>query len=113
MKKIDISIIFNIMMLIFLLATFYWQYEYLLVTRIILIVFTLFHLLFEVKKDYFSRRKTIFIIFSVISIIALIISILIDNSSPNNVINNRDYLIPVFVIILIASMYKELYDKNR
>ena len=67
----------------------------------------------EIKKECFSANKMMFIIFSVISIIALIISILFDNTSANSVINNRVFFIPIFVFILIVIMYKDLYDKNK
>lgn len=113
MKKINISIILNIIMIIFLLATFYWQYEQLFVTRITLIIFALIYLLFEIKKRYISRNKTIFIIFSTISLISVIISIIVDNYSVNDVTSNRDYLIPVFIFSLIAIMYKDLYPKKQ
>jgi hypothetical protein len=112
MKKINISIILNIIVLIFLLATFYWRYEQLFVTRIILIIFALIYLLFEIKKEDISRNKTIFIIFSMFSLITIIISIIIDNSSLNNVIDNKDYLIPLFAFILISIMYKDMYIEN-
>jgi hypothetical protein len=112
MKKINISIVLNIIVLIFLLATFYWQYEQLFVTRITVIIFALIYLLFEIKKEYILRNITIFIIFSAISLIAVMISIFVDNSSVNDVINNRDYVIPVFTFILIAIMYNDLYAKN-
>lgn len=113
MGKINISIILNIIVLVFLLATFYWQYEQLFVTRITLIIFALIYLLFEIKKESISKNKTIFIIFSAISLIAVIISIIFDNSSLNSAINNRDYLIPVFTFSLISIMYKDVYTKNQ
>ena len=113
MKKLNISIILNVVFFIFLLATFYFQYEQLFVTRITLIVFALVHLFFEIKKDYILRNKTIFIIFSAISFISVIITVIVDNSSVNVSINNRDYLIPIFTFILIAIMYKDLYTENQ
>ncbi len=113
MKKFNISVILGVIFLIFLLATFYWRYEHLFVTRITLIIFALIYLLFEIVKEYILRNKTIFIIFSAISLITVMISIIVDNSSLNNAINNRDYLIPVFTFILIATMYKDLYTENQ
>ncbi|MCM3723990.1 hypothetical protein [Solibacillus isronensis] len=113
MKKINMSIVLNIIMIIFLLATFYWQYDQLFVTRITLVVFALIYLLFEVKKEYISKNKMVFIIFSAISLISIIISIIIDNSSVNNVPSDRDYLIPVFTFTLIVIMYKDFYAKKQ
>lgn len=112
MKKINVSIILNLIALLLLFATFFLQYEYLFVTRIVLIVFTIVFLVIEIKKEYFSANKMIFIIFSVVSIIALIVSILFDNNSANSVTNGA-FFIPVYVFILIGSMYKDLYDKNK
>ena len=66
----------------------------------------------EIKKEYFSSNKMMFIIFCVISIIALIVSILFDNTSANSMTNNRVFFIPVYVFILIGIMYKDLYDKK-
>ena len=89
MKKINVSIILNLTVLLFLFATFFLQYEYLFVTRIVLIVFTIVYLVIEIKKEYFLANKMMFIIFSVVSIIALIVSILFDNTSANSVTNKR------------------------
>ena len=103
------SILISISMLIFLIATFFWQEQPLFITRLILIIFTSIYLLFEIKKDYISKNKMLFIIFSAISMIALVISVLIDNASENN---NRDYLILIYIYILIVIMYKDLYKKT-
>ena len=54
-----------------------------------------------------------FIIFSVVSLIALIVGIIVDNASANSVINERVLLIPVFVFSLIGIMYRDLYDENK
>lgn len=112
MKKINLSVILNVLVLVFLVSTFF-KYEFLFITRSILIIFTFICLLIEVKKDYFSRNKAIYIIFSIVSIIAIIASILIDNSSEGNITGNKDYLIPIFVFIYIATMYKDLYGNNK
>lgn len=113
MKKINISAILTLAFLAFLVTTFFLQYEYLFITRSILIIFTIIFLLIEIKKDYFSKNKAIYIIFSVVGIIALIASILIDDSSMDTIISNRDYLIPIFVFIFIVTVYKDLYEKNK
>ena len=116
MKKNNVSIFsitLNLIVLLFLFSTFFLQYEDLLVTRIVLIVFATVYLVIEIKKEYFSESKMIFIIFSVVSLIALVVSILIDNISANSLTNERVFLIPVYVFILIGIMYKNLYDKNK
>ncbi|WP_438298395.1 hypothetical protein [Sporosarcina sp. FA15] len=113
MKKINFPIIFNLIVLLYLFATFFLQYEFLFITRIVLIVFTIVFLVIQIKKEYFLVNKMIFIIFSVIIIIALIVSILFDNTSENSLTNNRFFLIPVFVFTLVGIMYKDLYDNNK
>lgn len=116
MKKNNVSIfsiILNLLFLLFVFASFFLQYESLFVTRIVAIVFAVVYLVIEIKKEYFSEKKMMFIIFSVLSLAALIVSILVDNISANSVTNERAFLIPVFVYLLIVSMYKDLYDKNK
>lgn len=99
-------------MILFLLATFYLQYDYLFVTRIVSIVFAIGCLVIEIKKEYFSSNKMVVIIFSVISIVALIVSVVFDNTSVNGLTNERVFLIPVFAFILIVIMYKDLFDEK-
>lgn len=113
MKKINIPIILNVAALIFILATFYWGTEQLFITRLVLIFFAFVYLLYEIKKDYISKNKMLFIIFSVVSLIAVTISILADNSSLNNAIDNREYFIPLFTYALIVIMYKDLYTESE
>ena len=116
MKKNNVSIfsiILNLIFLIFLFATFFLQYEYLFVTRIVSIVFATVYLVIEIKKEYFSENKMLFTIISVVSIIILIISILFDNISANSATNYRVFFIPVYVFILIGIMYNDIYDKNK
>ena len=113
MKKINVSIILNLIVLIFLFATFFLQYEHLFVTRIVLIVFAIVYSVIEIKKEYFSANKMIFILFSVVSIITLIVSVSFDNTSANGLINYREFFIPLYVFVLIAIMYKDLYDENK
>lgn len=98
--------------LLFLFATFFLQFEYLFVTRIVLIVFTIVYIVIEIKKEYFSANKMIFITFSVVSMIALVVSILFD-TSVNSLINNKVFLILVFIFILIGIKHRDLYDNNK
>lgn len=114
MKKNIVSLFFNLIVLLFLFATFFLlPYDYLFVTRIVLIVFTIVFFIIEMKKEYFSANKMVFILVSVVSIIALIISISFDNTSTSSVMNNREFFIPFYVFILIVIMYKDLFDKNN
>ncbi len=105
--KINFSIIFNLIIFLLLFITFFTSYEYLFITRVILLIFTITSLIIELKKDYFIKNKNIFFIFNTVIMICLIISIFIDDSS-----NNKIFLIPVFMFILISIMYKEIYSKN-
>ena len=111
MKKINLLIIVDLMGLLFLFATFFLQFEYLFVTRIVLIVFTIVYLVIEIKKEYFLANKMIFIIFSVVSMIALVVSILYDTSVSD--LNNEVFLILVFIFILIGTKHRDLYDNNK
>lgn len=113
MKKINLSLVFNLTALLFLFATFFLQYEYLFVTRIVLIVFTIVYLGIELKKECFISNKRMFIIFNVVSMIALIVSVLLDNASETLPTNERNFFIPVYVFILVVVMYKDLYDENK
>ena len=113
MKKNIVSVVFNLIVLLFLFATFFLQFEYLFVTRILLIVFTIVFLVIEIKKEYFSANKMVFILVSVASIIALVVSVYFDNASASGVTNDRNYFIPFYVFVLIVIMYKDLYDKNK
>ena len=112
MKRSYGSIIINLLLILFLLATFYRQYEYLFVTRIVSIVFGIVYLVIEIKKEYFSSNKMMVIIFSVISIVALIVSVVFDNTSVNGLTNERVFFIPVYAFILIVIMYKDLFDEK-
>ena len=98
------SIILNLAFLSLLFATFFFQFEFLLTTRVILIFFAIGYLLIEIKKSYFSKKMTLFIHFAVVSMIALIIGIMMDDATANY----KNFLIPVYAYILIMMMYKEL-----
>jgi hypothetical protein len=112
MKKFNFFVILDVIFLILLLTSFNWQYEHLFMTKITIIIFVLIHLLFEIKKEYISINKTIFIIFSAIILITLMISIIVDNSSLNNAMNNGTYLLFGYIFVLIVRMYQDLYTEN-
>ena len=112
MEKFDFFVILDVIFLIILLTSFNRQYEHLFMTKITIIIFVLIHLLFEIKKEYISINKTIFIIFSAIILITLMISIIVDNSSINNAMNNGTYLLFGYIFVLIVRMYQDLYTEN-
>ncbi|MGD7043063.1 hypothetical protein [Jeotgalibacillus proteolyticus] len=112
MQKI-FSMLFSVLALLFLVGTFLFQYEYLFVTRISLIVFTTLYLVIEIKKDYFTENKMTFVFIGIFSILSVAVSIIADISLEKNVWNNRVFFIPLYVFILVVIMYKDLYDKKR
>lgn len=112
MKQSKVSIILSAIALLFLFSTFFLQYEYLFITRIVSVIFTIAYLIIEIKKEYFSINKKTIILFGAVSIGALIVSILLDHSSTGNLANERDFFIPVYASILVAIMYKEFDNKT-
>lgn len=95
-----------------LVATFFLQYEFLFLTRIASLIFAIVYLVIEVKQEYFSTRKPLFILFSVISILAITVSILLDDTSSIDGFHARSFMLLVFVFILLVGSYKDLYNKN-
>lgn len=112
MIKKNFSILLKLAVLLFLFATFFLQYEFLFATRIVSVVFILTVLATEIKKDYFAAHKVAFILLNAVIMFALIGSILFDNSTVNTPANSRDFLIPVFVYILMVIEYRDLYKKT-
>lgn len=112
--KIDKSFIAsNFIGFLCLVTTFFLHYEYLFITRIVLIIFTMIGLMISIKKEFFSVNKKIFVLLSVVIMLAIIASILFDNTLPNSGNSDRDFLIPVFAFTLIVTMYKDLYDEKN
>lgn len=112
--KIDKSFIaFSLIGFLCFITTFFLQYEYLFVTRIVLIIFTATGLMISIKKEFFSINKKIFVLLSVVIMLAIIASILFDNTLLNSGNSDRDFLIPVFAFTLIVTMYKDLYDEKK
>lgn len=103
------SIVINIIGLLFLFATFLFQYEYLTITRMVLIIFSGLSLMLEIKKEYISSRKMFFIIFSAMTMLALMVSIYFEHATTNY----RTFFIPVYTFILISIMYQDLYDERK
>ena len=113
MKRSISSIIVILAFISFLVATFFFQYEYLFLTRIVSLIFAIVYLVIEVKHEYFSSNKPLFILFSVISLLAITVSILLDETSGTAVFNVRSFMTLIFVFSLLVISYKDLYDKNN
>lgn len=113
MKINFVSITLNIGVLLFISATFFLPYESLFFTRIAVIVFSIIYLIIEVKKGYFTSKKKIFLIFSVMSMLAIIVSISIDYISMEGTLHYRIFLTPVYIFILIMLMHKDLEEENH
>ena len=107
------SVTLNLLTLIFLLATFFLQYEYLFITRIVSIVFGIVYLVIELNKAFFSEKKLMFNILTVVIIVALIVSLIIDDSSANGLLKENAFLIPIYIFALLRMHYNELYDKSK
>lgn len=112
MKKNIPSIILNLIFICFLAGTFFIQYEYLFITRISSLIFAIIYLIVEVKKEYFSSKKPLFILFSVVSLVAITVCISLDETSVTDGFNARSFMILVFVFILLGISYKDLYGKS-
>ncbi len=112
MKKNISSIIVILALIGFLVATFFLQYEFLFLTRIASLIFAIIYLVIEVKQEYFLGNKPLFILFSVISILAITVCIILDETSATDGFNARSFMSLVFVYILLVISYKDLYNKN-
>ncbi len=113
MKKNISSIIVILALIGFLVATFFLQYEFLFLTRIASLIFALVYLVSEVKQEYFSTNKPLFILFSIISMLAITVCIILDETSATDGFNARSFMILVFVFILLVVSYKDLYTKKN
>lgn len=107
------SILLSTIMLLFLTGTFVMHYESLFTTRLVLLLFTILYIAIEVKQDYFASNRKAFIMLSVLSILLVTASILVDASLEKSILNYKVFLIPVFVFILIMISYKDLYDTTK
>lgn len=113
MKKNTSSIIVILALISFLIATFFFQYEYLFLTRIVSLIFAIVYLVIEVKQEYFSSHKPLFILFSIISMLALTVSILFDETFGTDAFNARIFLSLIFMFSLLVISYRDLYETNN
>lgn len=112
MKRINFSIIITFGGLLVLCATFFWKMEYLFITRIVLMIFAIVYLIIELTKEYFISRKSFYIIFSVVSMFAVIAGIYIDNLLRNVWSVEKAVAIPIYILTFIVILYKDLYDES-
>ena len=113
MKKNISSIIVILVFISFLAATFFFQYEYLFLTRVVALIFAIVYLVIEVKQEYFSSHKPLFILFGVVSMLALTGSILLDETFGTDEFNARVFLSLIFMLSLLVISYRDLYKKNN
>lgn len=113
MKKNTSSIIVILALISFLIATFFFQYEYLFLTRIVSLIFAIVYLVIEVKQEYFSSHKPLFILFSIVSMLALTVSILFDETFGTDALNARIFLSLIFMFSLLVISYRDLYETNN
>ena len=113
MKKNISSIIVILALIGFLIATFFLQYEYLFFTRIASLIFAIVYLVIEVKQEYFSSKKPLFILFGIISLLGISVCIMLDETSATDGFNAKSFMVLVFVFILLVVSYKDLYNKKE
>ncbi|ANU27055.1 hypothetical protein I858_008635 [Planococcus versutus] len=112
-KKDIFSIIVILAFIGFLVATFFLQYEYFFLTRFVSLIFAVVYLVIELKKEYFSSHKPLYILFSVVSMLALTVSILLDKTFGTDEFNARIFYCLIFMFCLLVISYRDLYEKNN
>lgn len=112
MRKIGFTVILILLFLAFIIYTFIVGYEELVITRLLLIVFSLTYMFLEVKKEYFLDKKNIYLCLSISIVILLFISIIMDNELSNGIFNATYYAIPIFFATLLKLLYNDLYQRE-
>ena len=112
MKKNISSIIVILAFIGVLVSTFFFQSEYLFITRIVSLIFAIGYFIIEVKQEYFSKNKPLFVLFSAVSMLALTASILLDETFGTDEFNARVFLSLIFMLSLLVTSYRELYNKD-
>ena len=113
MNSLAFSKLLNLAFIVFIAITFWNGYEFLVVTRIALFVFSLITFLIERKKDVTPIRKLAFIRFGTISIIAVLITLFIDSMTDGIPYFSRQLLMPLYMIAILVMLYLEMYVWNR
>lgn len=108
-----VSIIMNILLLGFLLITFYWGYEFLVATRLLLVAFMAIYLIVQLRKNYISISKSTFMILSALFLLVLTGTIVFDHYLSPSFASDRDFLIPVFGLSLLGLLYQDLKKETQ
>lgn len=108
-----VSIIMNILLLGFLLLTFYWGYEFLVATRLLLVAFMAIYLIVQLRKNYISISKSTFMILSALFLLVLTGTIVFDHYLSPSFASDRDFLIPVFGLSLLGLLYQDLKKETQ
>lgn len=108
-----VSMLLNILILGFLLVTFYWGYEFLVATRLLLVAFMAIYLVVELRKKYISISKSAFMILSALFLLVLTGTIAFDHYLFPSFASDRDFLIPVFALNLLGLLYQDLKRETQ
>lgn len=108
-----VSILLDTLLLVFLLLTFYWGYEFLVATRLLLVAFAAVYLIVQLRKNYISISKSVFMILSALFLLVLTGTIVFDNYMVPSFASDRDFLIPVFALNLLILLYQDLKTETR
>lgn len=108
-----VSILLDTLLLVFLLLTFYWGYEFLVATRLLLVAFAAVYLIVQLRKNYISISKSVFMILSALFLLVLTGTIVFDNYMVPSFASDRDFLIPVFALNLLGLLYQDLKTETQ
>lgn len=107
------SILLDVAILVFLLATFYWGYDFLIATRLLMVAFMVVYLIAELRKKHISISKPAFTTVSVLFLLMLTGTIVFDHYWFPSSASSRDFLIPVSALVLLKLLQQDLRTENR
>lgn len=113
MNKINGSLLVTLFFLLFLISSFIVQYDYFFFTRLAATAFASVYLVMEIKKDFFSANKILFILISILFMIGFGAGIWMDAASSNDDLGSRIIWIFVYYFILISISYNDLYSTKK
>lgn len=113
MNKINGSILIPLFFLLILIASFINQYEHFFFTRLLALAFGVIYLVMEIKKDFFSANKFLFLLISVLFMIGFGAVSWMDTVASTGSIGSEVFVILLSVFTLISLSYKDLYPKNE
>lgn len=108
-----VSILLDTLLLVFLLVTFYWGYEFLVATRLLLVAFAAVYLIVQLRKNYLLISKSVFMILSALFLLVLTGTIVFDNYMVPSFASDKDFLIPVFALNLLVLLYQDLKTETQ